>query len=60
MKAGAWIQWQPVASVKRRGPHSFTCKLLNWWYCAHCGLMTLRNEATRLAMRRQCEWEEEA
>lgn len=34
--------------------HSFTKKIFNWMYCSHCGLVTLRNEATKKAMKQPC------
>lgn len=60
-------QWYPVTNVaeflkagrKVRGTHAFTDKVLHWPVCAHCGLMALRNEATRRAMKAPCEtWED--
>ncbi len=37
------------------GPHSMTCKLLNWWFCSRCGLVSLKNDVTRRALRAGCE-----
>lgn len=39
-------------------PHSFNRRVLNWKYCAYCGLIALRNEATRKAIRLGCNWRE--
>jgi len=39
-------------------PHSFTRKVLNWRYCAHCGLIRLKNEATEWAVKKGCNWRE--
>lgn len=55
-----WVRWEPGATRTIRGPHSMTRKVLNWSYCAHCGLVALRNEATRQALRRECIREVEA
>jgi hypothetical protein len=32
--------------------HAFTEKVLSWYYCRHCGLIKLKNEATK---RAKCE-----
>lgn len=40
--------------VKRVREHAFTRQILSWPYCAHCGLMLLKNEATRKAAREKC------
>ena len=31
-----------------------------WPVCDNCGLVGLKNEATRKAIKAQCEWEEDA
>ena len=40
--------------------HSFTRKSrsLPWYWCAHCGLLELRNEATERAKKLGCNWSE--
>lgn len=38
-----------------RAPHAMTMKCLNWTYCSRCGLLSLKNEATRQALRQGCE-----
>ena len=54
------IHWVPFddrsKAVVRRGSHSFTgrMKRLPWAYCVHCGLIALKNDETRRAMRAQC------
>lgn len=35
-------------------PHSFTRKIVSFWYCARCGLILLNNDATRRAKNRGC------
>ncbi len=37
-----------------RGPHAFTERLLHWPFCKHCGLLLLKNEATKRAARAAC------
>lgn len=36
-------------------PHSFTLKCCGFQYCAHCGLVMLKNEATQRAIRNGCK-----
>ena len=43
----------------RTGPHRMTEQILNWIYCARCGLLALKNNTTRLALRRPCVWEDD-
>ena len=40
--------------VKRIGSHAMTKSIFHWRYCAHCGLLALKNEATRKALRGPC------
>jgi hypothetical protein len=47
-------------TIKRTGPHQMTRKILHWSYCAHCGLVALRNDETRKALKARCEWIEDA
>ena len=54
-----WHQVKDVAAFLRggrriSGPHDFTCRVLHWPYCKHCGLMRLRNDATRRAEAKPC------
>jgi len=35
-------------------PHQFTRKVFNWLSCTGCGLVTLKNEATRKRMQESC------
>jgi hypothetical protein len=42
-----------------RRPHDFSRRALHWSYCGQCGLVALKNEATRLAMKAPCETEGE-
>lgn len=39
--------------------HNFSGKILNWKYCAYCGLIRLRNKRTDRAVRKGCNWREE-
>jgi hypothetical protein len=50
--------WARKGTIKRR-PHAMTKKVLHWSYCAGCGLVALRNEITRQALRNPCETEED-
>jgi len=57
------IEWIPLderrkATIKK-GPHRLDARVLSWLYCSRCGLMALRNEATRLALRQPCTWMED-
>lgn len=63
MSMSEWVEWRGAMSErgqKRRAPHQFTRRLkrLPWPYCAHCGLMLLKNEASKRAAKAVCEWEE--
>lgn len=40
--------------AKEKKPHQWKGKLLNWNYCVHCGLLALKNDATRKAIRAAC------
>ena len=40
-------------------PHAFTFKILNYQYCFCCGLVSLRNEATRKAINKPCPGKED-
>ncbi len=54
-----WEPWRERKAVLRTAPHAFTRKVLHWSACSRCGLIALRNEVTRAAMRRQCVvWED--
>lgn len=50
-----WIPFDQLAKVRvRRGSHAMTKKILNWPYCAHCGLVALKNEASRRKLKEPC------
>ncbi len=54
-----WVPWTgPTKGTVRRGPHQMTKRILHWPYCARCGLVALKNEASRQALRRECVTEE--
>ncbi len=40
----------------RRGPHQFKKKVCHWPYCDRCGLVLLKNQVSRSAASKQCEW----
>lgn len=48
-----------VSGSKRTGTHRMTERVLHWCYCANCGLLNLKNEATRRAMKKSCQWIED-
>lgn len=52
--------WTVEKTTKRRGPHAMTGRVLNWSFCARCGLIALKNDASRVALKRDCEWLEGA
>ena len=52
-----WVPFDERAKAKvRRGPHVMTKRLkrLPWPYCARCGLVALKNDASRAALKREC------
>jgi hypothetical protein len=56
-----WIPWDDKQkAVVRRGPHHLEGKILHWRFCTRCGLMNLKNDATRAALKKQCEWIEDS
>lgn len=41
-------------------PHDMKGKILHWQHCVHCGLVALRNEATRKRLKQGCWiWKDE-
>ena len=46
--------------MSQHHPHSFTrkSKAFPWPWCAHCGLLKLKNDATDRAVRLGCDWKE--
>jgi len=46
--------------VRRIRDHDMTRQILNWRCCRHCGLLGLKNEATRQALRAKCITYEDA
>ena len=57
-----WIPWDAskVKTVIKRGPHSLTKRICHWAYCSRCGLVALKNDVTRRALKKECVTEEEA
>jgi hypothetical protein len=60
--------WKRVSNVRdflsakgniRTGTHNMSKKTLHWPYCANCGLILLKNEATRKAYKAPCVWEDD-
>jgi len=35
-------------------PHAFTKKMMHWPMCGRCGLLALKNDATKKAIREGC------
>ncbi len=55
----AWVPWEgPTKGTVKRGPHQMTKRILHWPYCSRCGLMALKNDASRAALKRECVTEE--
>lgn len=63
------MTWHRVADVRSflsdkgqrrvRPNHDMTRQILNWRCCKHCGLLGLKNEATRKALNAECvTWED--
>lgn len=59
-----WRAWTAEDDAQprniRRAPHAWhTIKGFRfpWPVCAHCGLVWLKNEASRKAAKQLCEWE---
>lgn len=40
-------------------PHAFTFSILNWHVCSRCGLIFLKNDATRKAANKPCPGRED-
>lgn len=36
-------------------PHQFSGRIFHWLYCTGCGLVNLKNDATRKRMAMSCE-----
>lgn len=43
---------------RRTGVHNMSQKVLHWPYCGNCGLVALKNDISRKALRQVCTWEE--
>lgn len=60
--------WQSVTDVKAflaqkgtkrvRDSHSMTKRIAHWPYCAHCGLVALKNDVSRKKLKQPCVVEE--
>lgn len=51
-----WLPWDERAKAQvRRGPHSMKkLRCLPWPFCQRCGLLALKNDVTRAALKREC------
>lgn len=58
--SGKWERVRDVGAflseggTKRVREHAFTKMIISWPYCVHCGLVLLKNEATRRAAAQKC------
>ena len=50
-----WIPWDGKGGRITRGVHAFTKQILKWDYCSRCGLILLRNPASKQAERSACQ-----
>lgn len=50
-EARAFLRDKGRANV---GRHAMTKRIFHWPYCARCGLLALKNEPTRRALRAPC------
>ena len=50
-----------MQTIKKSGPHNMQkrFKRLPWPVCMMCGLVGLKNDATREALRKPCTWLED-
>jgi hypothetical protein len=56
----AWIPFdEKNKATVRRGSHNMSGKVLHWRYCRNCGLIALKNDVSRKAIAKQCEWLED-
>lgn len=44
--------------TRRTGTHNMSKRILSWPYCANCGRVALKNDATRKALKSACVWED--
>lgn len=66
--AKASVVWERVKDTRAfleargtivRGPHQMrSLRGLPWPYCQRCGLLALKNDPTRAALRKECVTEE--
>jgi len=50
-----WTAWVDRAYIIKKTPHSMTTrKRFPVAFCAHCGLMALKNDATKRALKQGC------
>lgn len=57
-REGKWVRIDPAsmgeAQKRVRDSHDMGRQVLNWRCCKHCGILGLKNEATRKALRGKC------
>jgi len=59
-----WVRVRDVKAFlaargqRRSRPHEFSNRILHWPYCKHCGLLLIKNDATRRAAKQPCVVEE--
>lgn len=52
---GSFLQQK---GVKRTGNHNMSKRIIHWPYCSNCGLVALKNDVTRKALKAKCVWED--
>lgn len=62
--AGDWKTVKDIRSFldqkgnRRTGTHNMSKRVISWPYCSNCGLIALKNDATRKALKQACTWED--
>lgn len=55
MSKTSWVRWtNPGKPREVRGKHAMTKRMLHWPVCSRCGLLGLKNDATRKALKQDC------
>jgi hypothetical protein len=56
-----WQRWDDsVRVLKKKGAHAMSkMKRHSWVYCRNCGVISLKNEQSKKALRKECEWLED-
>lgn len=66
MKSKSWTQVHDVREFlsrtgnrRIREGHTLDGRVAHWPYCIHCGLVALKNDVTRRALKNKCvTWED--